>query len=144
MADTLYINDDGIKACLDSITGSAATPIGAGKLRLFKNNIAVSKATVLANLTEATFAGYAAITLASVNWAAATVSGHLATSVDGVPHVFTRSTTGAGETEYGWYITDAGNTKLYACALFSTGPFTVTNSGDTITVNLTLTDQSLN
>lgn len=144
MADTVYVNDDGIKANLDSITGKSVTSIGAGKLRLFKNNVIVSNATVIANLTEADFAGYAAVTLTAATWAAAAAAAHVASSQYGASVTFSRSTTGATQNIYGWYLTDAGGTKLYACANFTGAPIPITNSGDNIAVTPTLTDQSLN
>lgn len=143
MADTLFECDDGIKANLDTTTGKAATPIGAGTLRLFTAPGAVSKTTALGALTQATFAGYAGIALTSANWAAATVAANVASSAYSVPGVFTK-TVGAAQTVLGAYITDAANTKLYSCWLFAGGSVTVTNPGDTITVTPTLTHQSLN
>jgi len=144
VADTLYINDDGIKADLDSITGKAATPIGAGTLRLFTAPTTVDHTTVFASMVEATFAGYAGVALLAANWAASSVAAHLASSVYGGTVTFTRSTTGAVQNIYGWYLTDPANTKLYACALFAGGPLPLTNAGDSITVVPTLEDESIN
>lgn len=144
MADTVYINDDGIKADVDSITGKSATPIGGGKLRLFTAPTTVNNTKVIGDFTEATFAGYAAVALTTSTWAAATAASHVATSTYGATVTFTRSTTGASQTIYGWYLTDSAGTKLYACALFASGPYTVTNSGDKINVVPSLTNQSLN
>lgn len=144
MADTIYENDDSLSRTLDSTTGKSASPIGGGTLRLFTAPTTVSQARVIGDFTEATFAGYAAVALATATWAAAAVSAHVASSLYGATVTFTRNATGAAQTIYGWYLTDAGNTKLYACALFGAGPYTVTNNGDAISVVPTLTHQSLN
>lgn len=136
MADTWYWTDDGIAVGLGKLTGKNITdlPPGSGTLRLFQNNPspAPSKNTVLADLTECTFAGYSGAALNTSTWAAATVTGHVATSTYGATVTFTRSTTGAGQTVYGAYVTDSGNTKLYGVCLFAGGPFTVTSAGDQV------------
>lgn len=144
MADTIYQNDDALSRCLDSVTGKSASPIGGGTLRLFTAPTTVSQTRVIGDFTEATFPGYAGVALTPATWAAAADSAHVASSLYGATVTFTRSSTGAAQTVYGWYLTDAGNTKLYACALFASGPYTVTNNGDAISVVPTLTYQSLN
>lgn len=143
-ADTLYQNDDGLTRLLDAITGKGGGNIGGGTLRLFKNNVTVDHTTAFGALTQATFSGYAGVALTTGTWAAAGVASHLATSTYGATVTFTRNATGATETIYGWYLTDAGNTKLYACANFAAGPFAMTNNGDSIGVVPTLSYQSLN
>jgi hypothetical protein len=142
--DTIYINSDGLVANLNSMTGKSATPIGGGTLRLFTSPTTVSDSTVIGSMTEATFTGYAGVALTESSWATAVTSGGVASSTYGAAVTFTRSATGTGQTVYGWYITDAGNTKLYASALFANGPYTLANNGDSVTVTPTLTDQSLN
>jgi hypothetical protein len=150
MADTIFINDDGIQTNLDNITGKASVPIGGGgvKLHLFKNNITVSKTNVLGDVNgagkEADFAGYAPVVLNGGTWGAAAVGGHVASATYGTAVAFTRGSTGAAQSCYGWYLTDGGVSKLYACANFAGGPLVVTNAGDQILVTPTLTDQSLN
>jgi hypothetical protein len=144
MADTLFINDDGLKRALDIKTGAGGGSLGTGTLRLFTAPTSVSQPNVLGDFTEATFAGYSPPTLIGPTWAVATLTAHVASSTYGANVTFTRSTTGAPQSIFGWFLTDAAKTKLYACALFASGPFTVTNAGDSITVVPTLTEQSLN
>lgn len=144
MADTIFINDDGTVANLNSITGKSATPIGAGKLRLFTAPGSVDHTTLIGSMVEATFTGYAAASLSSSTWASAAVSGHVSSSQYGTPVTFTCSGAGSPQSILGWYITDAGATKLYACAKFAAGAVIIQNPGDSVSIGPTLTDQSLN
>jgi hypothetical protein len=114
--------DDGIKAELDAMTGSS--PISTAKLRLFKSNTTPSNATVLSDLTEATFAGYSAISLSG--WSAAVVTAHVAQS-DPSPGTFT--ITSGTQAIYGWYVTDSGNTKLLWAQRDTGAPITLDASG---------------
>jgi len=144
MADIGYTCDDGAVANMNSVTGKAATPIGAGYLRLYTSPTAgVSKATVIGSLVEASFTGYAAIALSSATWAAATVAAHVAGS-QYTAQTFTCTGAGATQQIYGWAITDAGKTKLYVICPFAAGPYPITSAGDSVTVTPGLSDQSLN
>jgi hypothetical protein len=143
-ADTIYENDDGIAAILNASTGKAISPIGTGTLRLFTAPTSVSHSTLFAAMTEATFTGYASVALTGATWASAAVSAHVASAAYGAGITFTRTAPGAPQTIYGWYLTDAANTKLYACALFASGPYIMANAGDSITVGPSLSHQSLN
>jgi hypothetical protein len=143
MPDTVFITDDGIKASLNSKTGKSVESIGTGKLRLYKVATLPSNASLFADFVEADFPGYAAVVLVGANWTLATVAGHIASA--SYPLVnWTRNATGTGQNIYGWYITDGANTKLYACAQFTSGPFVIQNNGDAVNVTITLSDKSLN
>jgi len=146
MADTWYWTDDGIKAGLDNMLQFTGGTIGGATLRLFQNNPspAPSKASVLGDLTQCTFAGYAGVGLSSANWPAASVASHVASSVHSTSVTFTRSTSGTVQNCYGAYLTDLGNTKLYGVCLFAGGPFPVTNAGDFVVCKPTLTFESKN
>jgi hypothetical protein len=146
--DPIYLCDDGIQRSLDSVTGKATTPIGNQVLRLVKATFTGSKTRVIGDFSpqatfEANFAGYAAITLTGSTWPSASVAANVASSAYG-NQTFTRSSTGTAQTIYGWILTDSGFTKLYANCVFTAGPYTLTNNGDSITVNPQLTEQSLN
>ncbi len=144
MADTIFINDDGLKKCLDAKTGRATSPIGNQTLRLFTAPTSVSQVNVVGDFTEATFPGYVANQLQGPSWGAPTLAAHVASSLYGASIIFTRNATGSPQTVYGWFITDAGKTGVYACALFASGPYTFTNNGDSVSIVPTLTEQSLN
>jgi hypothetical protein len=132
---TWYVNDDGIKLELDRITGNTmASGLGNGQLRLFKSNTTVSKSTVLGDLTECDFPGYSAASLNQSNWAAATVSAHVASSEYSSNVEFTRSSTGSAQSVYGAYITNAGNTELWGCSTFSDGPYVLDTAGQKVLV----------
>jgi len=110
------------------------------KMHLFQNNFTPTTSSVLANFTECTFAGYAAQDISS--WGASVVVGHVAT-MTAAPNTFTRSTTGAAQDVYGYYITNQAGSLLYWAEKDPVGPRVVTNAGDSVTVTAALTDQSL-
>lgn len=147
MADTWYWTDTGIKNGLDRLTGQGMPDVpGGGVLRLYKNNPspAPSKGSSLGDFTQCDFPGYAGVTLASSTWAAASVGSNVASSTYGAAVAFTRSSTGAPQTVYGAYLTNAANTELWGCCLFAGGPYSITNSGEKVNVTPTWTTESEN
>jgi outer membrane lipoprotein SlyB len=112
----------------DNTTGSGILNSGL-VMRLFTNNITPTNANVIGDFTEATFAGYSSQTLGA--WSAPSVTAHVG-KVSGAALTFT--ITAGSQTVYGYYVTDAGNTKLYFAerdpnapvALAATGPQTYT------------------
>ena len=144
MADTVFIQDDGIKGALNDLIASGAIWDGC-TVRIYTNNYTPTDATLLSDLTQATWSGYSAIALSAANWGAVTVASHLASSPYTLTLAFTRSVTGTAVSNFGWYITDSGNSLLYAAARFATAPLVVTNAGDAIVLsNLKATLQSVN
>ena len=128
---------------LDLITGKISTQAWkTAKVHVYTNNHTPDRGDALGAYTEATFAGYAAVSLVGATWPSASVSAHLATAVYGATVSFTRSTTGSAQTCYGIYVTDSAGTTLLGAALFDSGPYTVTNAGDQINETLTLRLQS--
>lgn len=71
-------------------------------LRLFENDLTPTPATVLADVTEATYAGYVAASLVGQWGAAAFVVDGLYQSLTG-PHTFAAPTAGS-QLIYGWFI----------------------------------------
>jgi hypothetical protein len=110
-------------------------------LHLFKNNVTPSEATVLADLTEATFPGYAA---ASIDFTDATISGPVLNvytlSPPGI--TFTRAAGAGGEDVYGYYVTDHLNAQLLWAQRDPAAPvdLSVVGASYTIVANLTGTD----
>ena len=143
MADLIYENDDGLKASLASKVGKYVEPIGAGTLRLCTAPTTMSQTNVLSDFSEATFPGYAAVALIGANWTTPTLAAHVASS-DYPSITFTRTSGTGSQSITGWFLTDAGKTKLYACSKFSGGPFIMQNDQDQIVVTPTLTDESKN
>lgn len=80
------------------------------KLRLYVNNFTPQVNHDIGDFTEATFAGYAAEDVP--DWGAVALNGNQAETAE-PPHSFTTTEVSA-ETVYGWYLTDAGETKVYA------------------------------
>lgn len=91
--------------------------------RLFVNNIVPNLSTLLANLTEAAWSGYAAV---PQNWTDFTIFGVAAHNGFGLaPPISFSNTSGATVTAYGYFVTDPGNTLLLAVALFDGAPVSI-------------------
>lgn len=106
----LLFPDDGLVAQLNLILSSSP------KWRLFTNNYTPGLSDTLASVTEAAWTSYAAVTK---TWSDFTLNGVAAHNGYALasPAVFTNGT-GGNVTAYGYYVTDSGNTKLLAIALF--------------------------
>lgn len=135
---TLKMSDDGIKDKLEK--ARAAWNGTALRLHLFQNNLTPTTNTVIGDFTEATFAGYAAVDI--ITWSAPSVAAHVAT-IGAAVRTFTRSTTGAGQTIYGYYVTNNGDTILWWSERDPNAPITLTNAGDSYSVTVALTDQDI-
>ena len=103
-------------------------------LKLYSNNITPSDTDVAGTYTEATFAGYASITLAGASWNAA-ASGSISY---GSQQTFTRSSTGAPENIYGYYVVQLASGILVYSERDGAAPFAVTNAGDAINITPTI------
>jgi hypothetical protein len=100
----ISFQDQGI---LDAINNLTAGALATAKLRLFVHGPTVTNATALGALIEASFPGYAAVTLAG--WTAASVAAHIASSTaNPITFTLTAGTASIG----GWYVTDSGGTVL--------------------------------
>jgi len=135
---TLVIQDEGLKNKLESVRSTWNST--ALKLHLYKTNVTPSTSPTVGSFTECDFAGYAAQNI--VTWGPAAVTSHVAKIV-AAANTFTRSSTGAGQTVYGYYVTDSGSTLLQFAELDPGGPRTLTNAGDSVTVTVEMSDQSL-
>ena len=103
-------------------------------LKLYSNNITPSDTDVVGTYTEATFAGYAAATLAGATWNAA-AGGTITYSAQ---QTFTRTSTGATENIYGYYVVQAVSGTLVYSERDGAAPFAVTNNNDAIKVTPTI------
>lgn len=104
-------------------------------LKLYSNNITPSDTDVAGTYTEATFAGYSAITLTGASWNAAS-GGSIAY---GSQQTFTRSSTGAAENIYGYFVVQATSGTLVYSERDASAPFAVTNNGDAVKITPTIT-----
>lgn len=101
------------------------------KLRLYENNYTPVDTSTLANFTQATAPGYAAISLINGSWTITPAND----PSDAVYAEQTFTFTGAGNTIYGYYIEDNDGTSgvLIWAELFAAS-FTPANNGDQIKV----------
>jgi hypothetical protein len=128
MPSTGLVPNVGEAKMLEIILG--LTPPQNLVLHLFKNNITPASTMVLSDYTEATFTGYAAVTLSSANW---TVTAGGPTTVEYTSGVsFTCSGT-TSESVYGFYLTDALSSALMWSERFDDAPFVITYPNDALT-----------
>lgn len=87
-------------------TSGGITP---GTLRLFSNNLTVTRASVKADFTEVVGMSYAAWTIPSSSWSySLDTSAHKVTA--STTHTFTFSGSGGPLTIWGWYVLDGSDT----------------------------------
>ena len=115
-----------MNANLAALIAATTGPLNGAKLRVYVNAVSLTPAIVLADFTEATFTGYAAV---AVTW------GTILNATDGTVFVpgggieFACTTAGTTQTAYGVYLTNsAGSTLLAAWSLEV--PVGITNPGD--------------
>jgi hypothetical protein len=123
----MKIPDGGLQKLTDKLmTAYGNTMV----LKLFKNNITPASGDVAGTYTEADFAGYAASNC--TGWTASTMASNTATTTAD-QKTFTRSSTGAVQNIYGYYVLDAGGNLLFA-ERDSAAPIPLTNLGDSYLV----------
>lgn len=105
------------------------------QLRLFENNYVPVKGTTELNVTEATFTGYAPITLTPASWS--TVVG--APTASSFAQQTFLSTAVQAKSVYGYYLVQAVSGKLIAAERFSDGPYLITQIGDPVKVTPRIT-----
>ena len=93
-------------------------------LHLYKNNHTPAVGDNIAAYTESTFTGYASQGLGAVAPAAVLVA-NIATKT--WPQKTFTCTGGAGESMYGYYVTDGTNTQLLWAELYPAGPLNMVN-----------------
>lgn len=108
------------------------------KCRLYQNNHVPANTDVIGNYTESTFTGYAAVTVAG--WSAPVVAGHVGSTV---ASTITFTLTAGTQNVYGAYLTNAGNTRLYAAQVDPNAPVVLNTTVTVYQVTITFTDQSL-
>jgi len=126
---------DTLEDILDAVSG---TPPGAAlfdgcKVKLYTNDLTPSSDSELADFTEATFTGYAEVTLA-------TLTGPVRGSPNGVALIQTANfIAGAlaapGETAIGYFITNGAEDDLLAAERFDTS-VSFANAGDFLNLDL--------
>ncbi len=98
------------------------------ELRLFANNIVIDEDTVLGDLTECAFAGYAAVPLVSSTWLdPITDTGRALSKYDTAAQQWTNSDSSAAGV-YGYYVVDTDSGTLLWAENF-TSPISVAVGG---------------
>lgn len=101
-------------AALDRLA-AVGGPLAATELRLGVNNISVGPGTVLADLQEATFAGYAPV--AAIAFGSAYIDPNGVVRIDAPSETFEMTATTTLEVVYYWYLVNTAGTALVAIAL---------------------------
>jgi hypothetical protein len=132
----LVVPNDVINSILDTFLASNVL------LKLFSNDYSPAKDDVLADYTEVTGGGYAAITLVAADWSVTTADQCVASQTEKT-FTFTGATTAPG-TIYGYYVTNAAGTVLLWAERFSSSvlPFEPAN-GSEIAITPRITGESL-
>lgn len=126
---TLQITTAGKEVVLKYLTGNVSTT-EALKLKLFTNNYTPTPSASSLDFTEATGGGYVEKTLTTSAWV---FSNGIATC----PSQLWTFTAPVGNV-YGFYLVRSTSGDVVAAERFTSGPYNVSNDGDTITVNLAL------
>lgn len=128
----LVFPDVGENLALEMITNKTAPQNLV--LRLYQSNTTPAEADTAATYTEATFTGYAAITLTGASWGAASAG-----SISYAQQTFTSSATQTTQNIYGYYLTQVTSGTLVYAERFSDAPNAITNNGDNIKITPTIT-----
>jgi hypothetical protein len=126
---SLRVTDEGeviaLKALLNHTAGQNLV------LKLYQNNITPADADTAATYTEATFTGYANLTLTGASW---TVSPGAPGVASYAQQTFTSSADQAAQNIYGYFLTQLGSGTLVYAERFTGAPFVIQNNGDSIKV----------
>lgn len=121
-------------AILNALT---AAPLGAflttPTIRLFVNNIVVGPQTPLTAFTEATFTGYAAVTMGTLFGPVTLPDGNEAKYADA--DYLCSAAPSPSVLVYGYYVTNAGSTVYYGGETFPT-PVPIAAPGDFVSLEL--------
>lgn len=103
-------------------------------LKLFQSNTTPADTDTAVTYTEATFTGYAAITLAGASWGAASAG-----SIAFAQQTFTSTAAQTTQNIYGYYLVQATSGVLVYSERFADAPYGITNNGDNIKITPTIT-----
>jgi len=103
-------------------------------LRLFSSNTTPAETDTAATYTEATFSGYAAITLTGATWGSPSGG----TITYGGQQTFTHNGGATSNSIYGYFVTQLTSGILLYSERDAAAPFTLTNNGDNVKLTPTL------
>lgn len=115
----LLFPDDGLVMQLTRILTATV------KYHLYTNNYTPDLAATLSSVTEASWTGYAAVSLTDSNYTITGVTAHNGYAI-AAPISFS-NTSGSSQNAYGYYVTDSSATKLLAIARFDSAPLSIAN-----------------
>jgi len=110
------------EAALIRLTALIAAKLSSCKMRLLSGNITPTVSTTLATLlaNEASFTGYAVA--AMTTWSTPALDGSNNASSTSTNGQFTGTSGGGTGNLYGYFLTDAGGTEVYAAERFAGAP----------------------
>lgn len=124
----LVVPDVGERKMLEYIVAKSSPT--ALTLRLYTNDVdLLSEGFSSGDFTEADASGYVAVALPGANWSVATTSG-ISTATYATSVTFNL---GSGQDVYGYYVTDAGGSVMWA-EEFPSAPFRLPSGGGQIVV----------
>ena len=126
-------NNNALLLALRAVLNISAPAAADKYLRLFVNNFTPASTDSIGAYTECTDSSYGPIHLVGSSWSLATVSGGEQASYASVTFAFATN-----QNLFGWYLTDAGNTLVYAAGTFATSPIAIPSGGGTLGVAVTL------
>jgi len=100
---------------------------GTVRYHLYTNNLTPDLDTVLGDLTEAAWTGYASVTKTFSDYTISGVAGHAGYAI-AAPTSFSNGS-GSPVNTYGYYVTDSGSTLLLAIARFDGAPLSIAAAG---------------
>lgn len=117
---------------IETVTaGDYSGPLVGCKMMLFTNPITPQKTTVFADLTEATFSGYAQVAL---TYGGSLVDGNGTQELTSNLAAFRATGTPTSETLYGYGITDGGGTPVLLGAETFPSPIVVGTAGNGVSI----------
>lgn len=101
------------------------------KLKLYKSNTTPAETDTLATFTEATFTGYASVTLTGANW---TVTSGAPSDMTAPAQTFTSSADQTAENVYGYTVEEVTAGTLDWAERFTGAPYVIQNNNDAIQI----------
>jgi hypothetical protein len=131
---TLLVPNNGEGDMLSYVVNKAAPENVV--LRLYQNNITPAETDTAATYTEASWTGYAALTLTGANWV---VNEGAPSEASYAQQIFTSSAGAQSQNNYGYYLTRVTSGRIAWAERFSDGPYQIVNNGDQIKVTPKIT-----
>ena len=109
-----------VDGCLGQLLDKLVVP--GFNYRLFTNNLTPSRTTVIGDLSEATWAGYAAVDVLAADWLAFGVAGHHGSKLANA--ITFLNSSGGDVNAYGYYAIEIFTGELAFAARFDSAPVT--------------------